>query len=526
MGHRARRSTRTVALAAALVMIGGAAGAGPGGATWSSAGGDLANTRNQAAETRISPTTVADLALDWVVTTGGDVSATPAVGGQRVYVPDWAGNLYAVDRATGAVAWTTTIADYTGLPGDKVRTTPAIAGDLLVFGNQGPFGGGGAVMAVEKDTGDLVWSTQASTHPAAIITQSATVHAGVVYVGVSSLEEAFAAFVPNYPCCSFQGSMLALDLATGEILWETTMAPDGFSGNAVWGSSPSVDVKRNQVYVATGNNYSVPQSVLDCVAAAGDDSEAKAECLPADNYFDAVVALDMDTGAVNWVTKALDFDAWTVDCLPFLGDGDNCPEPAGPDFDFGQAPQLFRAGTGKEKRELVGAGQKSGQYWAMDPDTGAVVWVTQAGPGGVAGGLQWGSAVDGTRVYTANANSDANPWLLPNGEETTDGVWSGLHAATGEVLWQTTPPNGGQASGPATTANGVVFSCTLDDAGHMYALDAATGDVLWSFASGGACLSGAAISRGSIYFGSGYTNIGGTGNDKLYAFSVPSPAHG
>jgi polyvinyl alcohol dehydrogenase (cytochrome) len=149
-----------------------------------------------------------------------------------------------------------------------------------------------------------------------------------------------------------------------------------------------------------------------------------------------------------------------------------------------------------------------------------VVWVTQAGPGGIAGGLQWGSAVDGKRVYTANANSDAIDWLLPGGATTNAGVWSGLNAATGQLLWQTTPTNGGGASGPVTTANGVVFGCALDDEGHMYALDAATGDVLWSYASGGACLSGAAISRGMLYWGSGYSNLGGTSNNQLYAFGL------
>jgi len=127
----------------------------------------------------------------------------------------------------------------------------------------------------------------------------------VVYVGVSSLEEALAAFIPGYPCCSFRGSMLALDLETGEILWQTYTAPAGFSGNALWGSSPAIDTKRKQVYVATGNNYSVPQYVLDCVAAAGDDPDAKAACLPAENHFDTIMALDMKTGAINWATRAL-----------------------------------------------------------------------------------------------------------------------------------------------------------------------------------------------------------------------------
>lgn len=509
------RHARLLVVAGAMgaLLVGGQAVAAPGGNGWNSAGGDRQNTRYAASETKISPATVGGLDDKWVFTTGGDVSATPAVDAQRVYFPDWAGNLYAVNRATGALVWQRTISSYTGIPGDKARATPAFTDDVIVLGNQGPFGGGGAVMAINKDTGALLWKTQVESHPAAIITQSATIFNGVVYVGTSSQEEALATN-PNYPCCSFRGSLAALDVKTGAILWKTYMTPStDFPGNAVWGSSPAIDVKRGSVYVATGNNYNAPQSALDCVAANTGNPTAQRACLPADDHFDSVVALDLRTGAVKWSFEALAFDAWTVDCIPFLGEGVNCPEPAGPDFDFGQAPALFKAANG---RELVGAGQKSGQYWALDPSTGAVVWVTQAGPGGTAGGLQWGSAVDGKRVYTANANSNLVEW---NGA--TSGVWSGLDGATGQLVWETRPPDGGSTSGPVTTANGVVFGCSLDAQGHMYALSAATGQVLWSFASGGSCLSGAAISNGTVYWGSGYSNFGfGTPNNKLYAFGL------
>jgi polyvinyl alcohol dehydrogenase (cytochrome) len=345
-----------------------------------------------------------------------------------------------------------------------------------------------------------------------------------IYVGTSSLEESFA-LIPGYDCCTFRGQMAALDLNTGAIVWSVRMAPEGFPGNAVWGSSPAIDSKRGQLYVATGNNYDAPPETLACIAAAGNNPEAQQACLPADNHFDSIMALDLKTGAIRWVTRALGFDAWTVDCIPFLGEGTNCPEPAGPDFDFGQAPALFTITVGNKKQDVVGVGQKSGQYWSLDPETGAVRWVTQAGPGGTAGGLQWGSAVDARRVYTADANSNAVPWTLLDGTTTTTGVISGIDAATGELLWQTTPPFGGTpfggaTSGPLTTANGVVFLCALDLAGHMYALDGATGEILWTFASGGSCLSGAAISEGRLFWGSGYS-LFGTPNNKLYSFGLP-----
>ena len=515
-----------MAMTMAAVLPGTSAMADQGGAQWNSAGGDLGNTRSQPSESKLTVENVSSLTTKWAFTTAGDVSATPAVVGNTVYVPDWAGYLYAVNAKTGALKWRVKLSDVSGIAYDKARVTPVVAGNLVIVGTQGsifvPGGGpGGKVLALNKDTGALVWSTQADSNYAAVITQSATVFDGRVYVGVASQEEALAAFVPGYTL-SFRGSMLALDLATGAILWKTYTAPTGYTGNAVWGSSPSIDTKRGSVYIATGNNYSVPQATLDCVAAAGTDAVAITACLPADDHFDSIMSLDLVTGAVKWATRAIPYDAWTVGCIPGFID-DLCPEPAGPDYDFGQAPALYSvksAGGGKAV-EYVGAGQKSGQYWALDPSTGEVRWVTAAGPGGTAGGLQWGSAVDGQRVYTANANSNSVPWTLPTGGTTTSGVWSGLDAATGQLRWQTTPPNGGGASGPATTANGIMFGCSLDSAGHMYALNGATGAVLWDFASGGSCLSGAAISNGMVYWGSGYSNFGfGTPNNKLYAFGL------
>lgn len=519
----------SVAVALAIVLAGSAALAASGGAQWTSAGGDLQNTRSQPSESKLTVSNVGSLTQKWAFTTDGDVSATPAIDGNAVYVPDWAGNLYAVNKKTGQQIWKVSIAAASGAAGDKARVTPTVTDDKVIVGTQGNilFGGGsgGKVLAFDKYTGALLWSTTADAHAAAIITQSATVYNGKVYVGVASQEEALAAFVPGY-VLSFRGSMLALDLNTGAIVWKTYMTPEGYTGNAVWGSSPAIDTKRNQVYVATGNNYSVPDDVLQCVRDAAGDPDEQSACLPANDYFDSIMALDLNTGAVRWATRAIPYDAWTVDCIPFFGDGDLCPEPAGPDYDFGQAPALFTvkpSGNGKPQ-DVVGAGQKSGQYWALNPDTGSVRWVTQAGPGGTAGGLQWGSAVDGRRVYTANANSNFVQWTLQPGGTvtTTNGVWSGLDAVTGAVLWQTTPPHGGGTSGPVTTANGIVFGCSLDANGYMYALNGATGAVLWEFPSGGSCLSGAAISNGTIYWGSGYSNFGfGTPNNKLYAFGLP-----
>jgi polyvinyl alcohol dehydrogenase (cytochrome) len=524
-----RRLSVPFAVAAAILLAGSTAIAAGAGDTWPSAGHDLKNTRYQNNETTISAGNVGGLGVKWSFTTGGDVSATPAVDASKVYVPDWAGNLYAVNRATGAPVWSKKVSDYTGVPGDLARATPVIAGNRLIVGDQRNFDNlfvdpGAFVFAVDKNSGALLWKTKVDAHYSAFVTQSAVVDGNVAYVGVSSREEALAAF--GFPCCSFRGSFLALDVSTGKILWKTFTVPATYTGGAVWGSTAAVDHARKTVYITTGNNYTAPAADLACVAAATTPAEKRA-CLPADDHFDSVLALDAATGAIKWATQALPFDAWNVDCIPFFGDGSNCPEPQGPDYDFGQGPALFTVKAAASRpHDLVGAGQKSGQYWALDADSGAVVWETQTGPGGTAGGLQWGSAVDGTRIYTANANSNNKPWnLVQDGVSTSvttdQGIWSALDAATGKILWQTVPPNGGGASGPATTANGVVYGCSLDPVGHMVAMNAATGSLLWDFASGGSCLSGGAISQGTVYWGSGYSNFGfGTPNNKLYAFSL------
>jgi polyvinyl alcohol dehydrogenase (cytochrome) len=501
----------------------------PGGATnWTSSGYDTQNTRFSKAEKVIGVGNAAQLVQKWKLPTEGDVSATPAVDGATVYVPDFAGNLYAVERQTGVVKWKVNIGDLTGIPGNHARATPAVAGDILILGDQAGkvFSPDGWLLGIDKRTGVLAWKTRIEGgFP--IITASAVVAGDVAYVGVASYEEALVRF--GFPL-TFRGSVLAVDTQTGAIRWQTYMAPQDYTGAAVWGSSPAIDTARNQLYVATGNNYSVPAEVTACIGAATTPSE-RAACVDPGNLFDSVVALDLTTGAVKWAHKALPDDAWNLSCGIYFIPGldfevPGCPDNEGPDYDFGQGPALFKVkGAGGKPQELVGAGQKSGVYWALDADTGAVVWSTQAGTGGLAGGLQWGSAVDGRRVYTANSNSEFKEWILKDGSSAGyRGGWSALDATTGAILWETPNPAYERGMGPVSGANGVVYACSMDSNGHMYAMDAASGSVLWDFASGASCLGGAAISDGMIFWGTGYDAFAiPAGNDAqgLYAFGLP-----
>lgn len=499
--------------------------ANSGGSQWTSAGQNIQNTRHQQTENKISTTNAEQLLVKWQTTTGGNVSATPAVDGSAVYFPDFAGNLFKLDKLSGEVLWQHQISEYNGIPGTYARTTPAMHGNLLIFGDQAgrQFRPGEAanLIAVDRHTGDLVWKTVLDEHPAAIITQSATVNGNIVYVGVASYEEAFAAFYPGYVCCSFRGSMLALNANTGAIIWKTYTTAEGFSGNAIWGSSPAVDTKRGLVYVATGNNYSAPDAFLACVEDAGDDANAQRVCLEPynNNYFDSVIALNIKTGEVEWATSVIPFDVWTVSCLFGFP---NCPTPEGPDFDFGQAPMLMNVKAGKKNIDLLGVGQKSGVFWALSPDTGEIVWRTQVSPGGVAGGIMWGSAFDGQRIYVSSSNSEYKSWLLPDASSTNAGIWSALDPTTGAILWQTANPTGANAGGAIAAANQVVYACSQDDAGYMFAMNATSGEIIWSFASGGSCNSGAAIVNGEIFWGSGYNALGpGTVNDRFYSFGLP-----
>jgi polyvinyl alcohol dehydrogenase (cytochrome) len=351
------------------------------------------------------------------------------------------------------------------------------------------------------------------SHPAAIITGSPVVFHGIIYVGVSSSEETLA-LDASYPCCSFRGSVVALDVETGAIIWKTFDMPEnggqtaGYSGGAVW-QSPAIDPKRGLLFVGTGNNYTAPPDVEAC-----QNADPTANCAAPGDLFDTALALDLRTGQIKWAKRLQGFDTWTVACLRASGTNPNCPVPSSPDFDFGGAgPNLVG--------NIVGFGQKSGIYWALNPDNGDIVWSTPVGPGGSLGGIEWGTATDDQRIYVAIGNNGHLPYtLMPLGQRITWGSWSALDVATGKILWQTADPTAGSIdTGSVSVANGVLYAGSYS--GQMYALDAKTGSVLWNFASGGSVIDGPSIVDGVIYWGSGYSNIPpGIGNNKVYALSL------
>src|SRR5246127_1680676 len=482
---------------------------------WRIAGQNLNTTWSQPAEHSISPANVQNLTAKWVFTTGGDVSATPTVDGDAVYFPDWAGNLFAVKKDSGQLIWSHKISEYDGVEGAISRVSPAVDANHVIIGdilNSKLVHKGANVISVDRETGTVQWITQVETHPAAVITGSPVVFDGVVYIGVSSTEEGLATN-PAYPCCSFRGSIVALDANSGGILWKTFDMPDNngrtdqYSGGAVW-QPAAIDPKRGTLFIGTGNNYTVPADVVAC-----QNANPTADCTAPDDLFDAALGLDLKTGQVKWSKKLQGFDTWTVACITSSGPNPNCPVPSSPDFDLGgSGPNLVG--------NIVGFGQKSGIFWALNADDGNILWSTPVGPGASLGGIEWGTATDGKRIYVAISNSDLLPYtLVPSGQQITWGAWSALDVATGKILWQTADPTPGTIDrGSVSVANGVMY--VGSNSGQMYALNTTTGNILWSFASGGSVIDGPSIVDGTLYWGSGYRNIQGTGNNKVFAFSL------
>ncbi len=509
-----------------------------GSADWPMFGNGVANTASASTPGKsMAPRQIAKLRPKWVFTTGGDVSARAAVVNGVTYFPDWAGNIWAVASESGKLLWSHQLSDYGLTAGTVSRTSPAVANGLVYIGTQYVAGGStGWLLAINAKDGTLAWKVQPDTsNPFPVITASPTVTGGVVYVGMTSNEE-FAAAFPTYACCSVRGSVVAVNAASGAVLWQTFTVPDGYSGGNVWGSNPVVDPARNTVFVGTGNNYSVPTApaYVACIAAGG----TRASCEAPDDYADSILALDMQTGAIKWATRLENWgqsqygvmdgsDFWNTSCGGYFGPPVNCPPSPGPDYDFGSAPNEITYQTGSTTKTIIGAGQKSGIYYALDPDTGAVLWHTQVGPGSSLGGMEWGSASDGLNIYVAIGNLYGIPYAAGSA-----GSWAALNPATGAILWQTADPNGAVDLGPLAVADGVVYAPSMaakslyvpspPTTPTMFALDATNGSIIWSFEAGSSVIAGATIAGENVYWGSGYSHLGipgYTGNNKFYAFS-------
>ena len=432
-------------------------------ATW---GVDAGNTHLIPADKAgINAANVGDLELKWAVAipNATRVRSQPAFAGGAVIFGAQDNLVRALDEKTGCLRWSaeTDAEVRTGVIVEGWDAGDADANPLAFFGDVT-----GNAYAVEAFTGKPVWKISADDHASTTLTGAPTLHEGVLYIPVSSLEES-AASTPGYPCCTFRGSLLAVDAATGEVKWRTWLVGEpgedsrgvtgntliGPSGVPVW-SAPTIDVKRGRVYVATGDNYTGPPSAMS----------------------DSVVAIDMADGAIAWHYQAKDDDVWNGACEE--ANKENCPVEDGPDFDFGVNPVLAKTRDGKD---MILLGQKSGQAYGVDPDTGKLVWKVQVGRGGVVGGIHFGlAAVDGALFVPVSDVPDGNTYPI----EARPGMYA-LDIATGDYIWKAPSADvcAGRAlcypgySGAISATPDLVFAGGND--GHVRAYRVADGAVAW-----------------------------------------------
>ncbi len=497
---------------------------------WTSAGNDISDNHFAANEFLLSPYTLPLVTERWEFTANGEVQGTPTVDGTNVYVADAGGTVSQLDAATGIPVWQTSLPSISGNSASYSRNSPAIGTAAVILGDQASSN----LYALSKTNGSLVWQTALDSNPDSFVTSSPVISNGVIYVGVASDEETMASKIANF-VPSFRGSVVALDEATGKILWQTYTVPIGYTGGAVWASNLSIDTTRGALYGVSGDNYTVPPSVAACQLAATTPTQLEA-CLSPEDHIDSVYALNAKTGTFIWSQRFTHADTWTVSCASYSKDkATPCPVPTGLDTDFGAGPNFFTVNQNGTKVDAVGAGQKSGSYYTMNRDTGAILWGTQAGPDGVIGGIQWGAATDGQRIYFAEANSAyVQTTLIPSGQTTNGSYWSALDVNTGQILWQTPiyspapQPTGNRARNPpagaytigggsVSVANGVLYG--EDAAGDFVALDTTSGQILRTVQSGGASIAAPAIVDGALYWASGYSSVGQT-NNKVYALWI------
>jgi polyvinyl alcohol dehydrogenase (cytochrome) len=491
----------------------GSISAAPSWTGWSI---DVTNTRFQSAKAAgLSADQAAKLKLKWAfgLPAGAETYGQPTIASGRLFIGDDNSFVYALDAASGCVYWSFQAEA-------QVRTAIALgpvngrgsAKFAAYFGDRK-----GNTYAVDAHNGELLWKSNTEPRVLAHITGSPVVHDGRVYVGIAGSEEV-ASGDPHYPCCTYRGSLSALDANTGKLIWKSYTIPEepkptkknslgtqlwAPAGASIW-SAPTIDTKLKAIYVSTGNAFTEPAAKTS----------------------DAIVAFDMETGKMLWWYQGVENDASPQGCGGRGPKGEQCPEHPGPDWDFANSPILKTLANGK--RMLIAA-HKGGTAVAVDPDNkGALLWkadLTDGATAGPGGQIMWGGAADDQNVYYSLQT----------------GAVAALKLADGSVAWlrhidPAAPAGGGRPrrglAAAVTVIPGVVFAGGWD--GVLHALSTADGHELWQYATAheyttvngvaakGGSLGdpGAAIVGGMLYLGSGYIGTGnGMPGNVLLAFA-------
>jgi polyvinyl alcohol dehydrogenase (cytochrome) len=468
-----------------------------------------------------------------------EMRSQPVVTADTVYVGVGSTlSVYAFDLDSGCLRWVhrgeapiRSALAYGRLPNG--------GGPILYYGT-----GGGSVQVLNALDGSSLWSRSVKLDPTSIVTGTPVQYGSKLYVPVSNFDVARARD-PAYECCKGRGGVVALDVISGETIWTYHTTPPARAtgeksgiGTALWGPSgapvwttPAIDGKRKLLYIGTGENYSRPTT----------------------DTSDAIIALDLDSGKPAWIFQATADDAYNMACSSWMKgkDGPNCPENSGPDFDFGASVIIARDKQGKD---ILLAGQKSGDVWALDPDNdGKVLWRTTLSNGTPVGGVHWGMSVIGDTVYVPISDPE---WPIIGWKYKAKPGVSALDVSTGEVKWQYHTNRGCNLdpagflngrhkeiwpechflygfSGAATGLDDVVFAGALN--GQLHAFAPEDGSVLWSYdtkrpfetlngveAHGGALdNAGYAIGGGHLVVQSGYSYIGQMPGNVLLVFRVP-----
>jgi polyvinyl alcohol dehydrogenase (cytochrome) len=455
------------------------------------------------------------LKVKWAFAFAGSRFGQATVVGERLYINSASGAVYALNAKTGCAYWR--------FDADGPTRSTIIVGRLPNGRHAAYFSDWTRkAYAIDAETGALIWKTRIDDQSEVQMTGSPVLHAGRVYFPVSSAEEAIATD-DAYECCKFRGAVVAVDAVTGKVAWKTYMTPHparpfrknakgvqmyGPAGGAIW-SAPTIDAKRGVLYVATGDSYTD-------------------ETFPA---VDAVVALDLKTGAFRWIRQLAKSDNYIIGCYG-QNRRANCPQEVGPDHDFGASPILHTLPGGKQ---LILAGQKSAELYALDPDAkGAVVWKQRPGFGGPLGGIEFSIAADRTTVYAPVVDLFTNqgkPGLYAFNIADGAPKWS-ARSPSQACRWKNTYCHPG-LSQAVSVIPGAVFAAAMN--GRFRAYDTATGKVIWEFdtaaqpykalsgreATGGVMDgAGPTIVDGMVYVTTGYQGRSGVPGLVLLAFSV------
>ena len=534
--------------------------------SWVGWGGNDWNWRADLTTDKLTATNLQtnDVNINQVFATlGAGVSGTPTSTGDRyLYYTTWNGTVECIDRFTGTSLWSYNVQTYI-----LANFQPMVTFDLLTSPVMGPYVcsrsapridgsyvyittlAGSYVFKFNRFTGAVIWIVQAQTHPYGILTAAPTVRNGKVCIGLASWEESAAFYIPNY-VTTFRGGMQCLSKQNGAIVWTwNTLATSTvakypiLTGGAVWGSEFPYDASRNWFYVATGNVYQQPDVVNNCIAKTVYDPHFaiyptyKDPCRLSGDYSESVVALDADTGVMQWQSSRTPAESWTFVCglkafqafIPV--NTTSCPQIPGDDTDFGQQPMFLPISQTGMASDMLAVGQKSGIMWGLNANDGSVIWATITGPWGTVGGIHFGSATDGTRMFYANGNSGnisyslvapspgytTNPGYVTalNGVVFLQGHVGAIDVATGEILWQTPLPC--ELSGAASYAGGMVLiGCGAFgpgpagpneyNVGQFYMLNANTGEIIYHNRQLlGAQVNGPSIIGDMMYIPAGYT---------------------